>query len=335
MKDRSKKPSPNKTPADRSARPSADRQPFERFRAKPKPDRERTEGKFSDKREKERPKLGGKGRKRPDEVEKITILPRLNQYIAKAGVCSRREADELIATGKVKVNGKIVREMGRRVQVDDKVEYEGRLLRGEELRYILLNKPKGFIANVTDEKERKTVMDLIKHACQERVYPVGRLEKETTGLLLFTNDGDLARQLTHPATKLKQIYHVYLNKGMAEEDIEKLMKGVQLEDGTVKADIVNYVAGITDGTQVGAQFHSGRNTFVRSMFEHVGYEVTKLDRSLYGNLTKKDLPRGKWRPLKDKEIIMLKLLAGKAEKTPTKTPTKASKKAVAKAPKGR
>jgi 23S rRNA pseudouridine2605 synthase len=326
MKDRSKKPSPNKRPDDRAARPSAERQPFERFRAKPKPAPARADGKFAERKENERPKLGGKGKKRPDEVQKITVLPRLNQYIAKAGVCSRREADELILTGKVKVNGKIIREMGRRVQLDDKVEYEGRLLRGEELRYILLNKPKGFIANVTDEKERKTVMDLIKHACQERVYPVGRLEKETTGLLLFTNDGDLARQLTHPATRLKQIYHVYLNKGMAEEDIEKLMKGVALEDGTVKADVVNYVAGVTDGTQVGAQFHSGRNTFVRSMFEHVGYEVTKLDRALYGNLTKKDLPRGKWRPLKDKEVIMLKLLAGKSDKAPVKPTKKAPKK---------
>lgn len=264
-----------------------------------------------------RPKPGGKkvgkGKKHPLETGSKP-LPRLNQYIAKAGVCSRREADELIATGKIKVNGKVVREMGRRVQFDDKVEYEGKLLRGETLQYVLLNKPKGFIANVKDEKGRKTVMDLVKSACDERLYPVGRLERDTTGLLLLTNDGDLARRLTQPGAKLKQIYHVYLNKPMKEEDVETLMEGVEVDGDQVKPDVVNYVQEVEDGTQLGAQFHSGRNTFVRGMFEHFGYKVDKLDRVLYGNLTKKDIPRGKFRHLKEKEIAMLKVIAGKSTK---------------------
>jgi 23S rRNA pseudouridine2605 synthase len=263
-----------------------------------------------------KPALGGKGKKRPVEPEKKTSLLRLNQYIAKAGVSSRREADELIATGKVKVNGKIVREMGHRVQIDDKVEYEGRVLIGEELKYVLLNKPKGFIANVSDDKDRRTVMDLIKHAGKERLYPVGRLERDSTGLLLFTNDGDLARRLTHPAAKVKQIYHVFLDKPMLEEDIDMLLAGIKIEDDMVKPDVVNYVHEVADGTQLGAQFHSGRNTFVRGMFEHFGYKVQKLDRALYANLTKKDLPRGKWRFLKDKEITMLKIIAGKGNIDP-------------------
>ncbi|MCB0753946.1 MAG: rRNA pseudouridine synthase [Flavobacteriales bacterium] len=257
--------------------------------------------------------LGGKGKKRPAEAEEKKP-PRLNQYIARAGVCSRREADELIASGKVKVNGRVVREMGMRVHRDDKVEYEGNVLRGETLRYVLLNKPKGFIVNVKDEKGRKTVMDLVKNACAERLYPVGRLERDTTGLLLFTNDGDLARQLTNPATKVKQIYHVYLDKPMLEADIETLMGGIELAGDKVKPDVVNYVQEVEDGTQLGAQFHSGRNTFVRGMFEHFGYKVEKLDRALYANLTKKDIPRGKWRFLKDKEIALLKVMVGKTKK---------------------
>jgi 23S rRNA pseudouridine2605 synthase len=273
---------------------------------KRRPSGKRPSGNFS------KPRVG-KGKKRPVEAEEKRP-PRLNQYIARAGVCSRREADELIATGKVKVNGRVVREMGLRVHREDKVEYEGKVLRGETLRYVLLNKPKGFIANVTDEKGRKTVMDLVKNACDERLYPVGRLERDTTGLLLFTNDGDLARKLTNSATKVKQIYHVYLDKAMKEEDIETLMQGIELDGDTVKPDVVNYVQEVEDGTQLGAQFHSGRNTFVRGMFEHFGYKVEKLDRVLYGNLTKKDIQRGKWRFLKDKEVAMLKVMVGKSKK---------------------
>ena len=310
MKNRGKKPFDHKR---RDAGPSAGKaKKFQGFKRKEEGSEESSSARVGYGSKPFKPKLGGKGKKRPVEAETKSSLPRLNQYIAKAGVCSRREADELIATGKVKVNGKIVREMGRRVQVDDRVEYEGRILRGEELRYILLNKPKGFISNVTDEKGRKTVMDLVAKACKERIYPVGRLERDTTGLLLFTNDGDLARRLTHASAKVKQIYHVYLDRPMEEKDVETLINGIQLEDeGPVKPDVVNYVQEVEDGTQLGAQFHSGRNTFVRGMFEHFGYKVEKLDRVLFANLTKKDIPRGRWRALKDKEVAMLKIIAGK------------------------
>jgi 23S rRNA pseudouridine2605 synthase len=308
MRDQGKKPFGKKNREANTGSASSNR-PFESFRKKEAPTRagEKPEKRVS----------YGKGKKKPVEAESTNTLPRLNQYVAKAGVCSRREADELIATGKIKVNGKVIREMGRRVQIDDKVEYEGRVLQGEELRYVLLNKPKGFICNVSDEKGRKTVMDLVKKACKERIYPVGRLERDTTGLLLFTNDGDLAKRLTMPAAKVKQIYHVYLNKPMEEADILTLMDGIKIEGEAVKPDIVNYVQEVEDGTQLGAQFHSGRNTFVRAMFEHFGYEVPKLDRSLYANLTKKDLLRGKWRHLKEKEITMLKIVAGKDKKEET------------------
>ena len=308
MKDQGKKPFGRKKQDNRSEK-STERTPFQDFRKKKPTPSVRAESKPE-------PRASyGKGKKKPVEAPSGNPLPRLNQYVAKAGVCSRREADELIASGKIKVNGKIVREMGRRVQYDDRVEYEGKILQGEEIRYVLLNKPKGFISNVTDEKDRKTVMDLVKKACKERIYPVGRLERDTTGLLLFTNDGDLAKRLISPAAKVKQIYHVYLNKPMEETDVETLTNGIQLEDGPVKPDVVNYVQEVEDGTQLGAQFHSGRNNFVRGMFEHFGYEVTKLDRVLYANLTKKDLPRGKWRFLKDKEISMLKVIAGKGKPT--------------------
>lgn len=284
-----------------------------------RPFKKREEGDSDKRRPSKRPSgnyskpRAGKGKKRPVDAEDKRP-PRLNQYIARAGVCSRREADELIATGQIKVNGRVVREMGLRVHREDKVEYEGNELRGEILRYVLLNKPKGFISNVKDEKGRKTVMDLVKNACDERLYPVGRLERDTTGLLFFTNDGDLAKKLTNSDTKVKQIYHVYLDKSMKEKDVETLMNGIEVDGDKVKPDVVNYVQEVDDGTQLGAQFHSGRNTFVRGMFEHFGYKVEKLDRVLYANLTKKDLPRGKWRLLKDKEVAMLKVMVGKSKK---------------------
>lgn len=325
MRDQGKKPSGKRDNSDRSS-DRGEKKPFQKFRSDDRPQRKTSTSRPS------KPALGGKGKKRPVEPERKTALLRLNQYIAKAGVCSRREADELISSGKVKINGKIVRELGRRVQIDDKVEYEGRVLRGEELRYVLLNKPKGFIANVTDEKGRKTVLDLVKTACKERIYPVGRLERDTTGLLLFTNDGDLARRLTHPAAKVKQIYHVFLDKPMQESDIETMMGGIKVDDEPVKPDVVNYVQEVEDGTQLGAQFHSGRNTFVRGMFEHFDYKVDKLDRVLYANLTKKDIPRGKWRFLKDKEIAMLKIIAGKGNiDAVAEKPKPATKKPRAKA----
>lgn len=260
----------------------------------------------------ESPKKGvGKGRKKPKEVERKSALPRLNQYIAKAGICSRREADELIVSGKIKVNGKVVFEMGIRVSPEDKVTYNGNLLQGEVLRYVLLNKPKGYLSTISDPKGRKTVMELLKRACSERIYPVGRLDRDTLGLLLFTNDGDLAKKLTHPSSNVKKIYHVYLDKPMLEEDMDKLMEGVELEDGLAKPDIVNYVFEAQEGNEVGVQLHSGKNRIVRRMFEHLGYKVVKLDRVLFANLTKKDIPRGKWRHLTAKEVAQLKQMKGK------------------------
>ena len=295
------------------------KKPFEKFR-KDTPDekreerKERSSKKFPPKNGGLRPKLGGKGKKRPEETEDKAKLPRLNQFIARAGVCSRREADELITTGKITVNGKVVREMGWRVHHGDKVVYNGELLRGERPVYLLLNKPKGFLSTMSDERGRKTVMSLIKGACDERVYPVGRLDRETTGLLLFTNDGDLAKNLTHPTSLVKKIYHVYLDKPMTEEDLDAMNEGVELEDGFMKPDIVNYVLEQPNGTELGIQIHSGKNRIVRRLFEHFGYQVVKLDRVLFANLTKKDLPRGKWRMLKDKEVSMLKVVAGKTKK---------------------
>lgn len=295
------------------------KRPFGKFR-KDQPGEKRDEGKS--KRFKKagpgpgalKPKLGGKGKKRPENADEKYKSPRLNQYIARAGVCSRREADELIAKGKIKVNGKVVREMGWRVHQGDKVVYDGQELRGERPVYLLLNKPKGFLSTMSDDRGRKTVMSLIKHACDERVFPVGRLDRETTGLLLFTNDGDLAKNLTHPSSMVKKIYHVYLDKPLEEEHLEAMNEGVELEDGFMKPDVVNYVAEQPDGTELGIQIHSGKNRIVRRIFEHFGYKVVKLDRVLFASLTKKDLPRGKWRMLRDKEVSMLKVVAGKTKK---------------------
>ena len=290
---------------------NAGSRPFEAFRTdKPKP-RGRSKNRPETKPTDARKSFVGKGKKRPVQDPESNPLPRLNQYVAKAGICSRRQADDLIATGKVKVNRKVIREMGYRVQYDDVVEYEGKVLMGEDLRYVLLNKPKGFLCTMSDDKDRKTVMDLVKKACRERIYPVGRLERDTTGLLLFTNDGDLAKKLTNSASKVKKIYHVFLDKPMTEEDLVALSNGVKLEDGNVKPDVVNYVQDAPDGTQIGVQIKSGKNGVVTKMFEHLGYKVVRLDRVLFASLTKKDVPRGKFRVLRDKEVTLLKQIAGK------------------------
>ena len=234
---------------------------------------------------------------------------RLNQFIARAGVCSRREADELIANNLIKVNGKVVTELGMRVKHTDRVEYNGKTLQGERMVYVLLNKPKGFITTTADDKERKTVMELVASACEERIYPVGRLDRATVGLLLFTNDGKLAEKLTHPSNAIRKIYHVFLNKTVKPEDLDQISNGVELEDGFIKPDRINYVVEALNGDEIGIQIHSGKNHIVRRIFEHMGYEVMKLDRTLFAGLTKKDLPRGKWRFLTEKEVAMLKMLA--------------------------
>lgn len=229
---------------------------------------------------------------------------RLNKYIANSGICSRREADELIRKGLVTVNGQVVTEMGHKVKREDEVRYEGRKILPEPFVYILMNKPKDFITTTDDEKGRKTVMDLLADKIPQRVYPVGRLDRNTTGVLLLTNDGEVAQALTHPAFEIKKVYHVVLDKKMSSADLDKLVTGITLEDGDVFADAVTFVDN-EDKRHVGVEIHSGKNRVVRRMFEHLGYEVEKLDRVSMGVFTKKDLPRGKWRHLSQAEVGFL------------------------------
>jgi len=231
---------------------------------------------------------------------------RLNKYLSNAGVCSRREADVLIKTGVVSVNGETIVEMGFKVKPGDVVKYDGGSINAEKKRYVLLNKPKGFITTMDDPQGRKTVMGLVRKACKERIYPVGRLDRETTGLLLFTNDGDMAKKLTHPRYKASKIYHVELNRKVTPEDLKKLISGVDLEDGTSSFDKAEYVSA-DDAREVGVELHSGKNRIVRRTFEALGYKVVKLDRVTFSGLTKKDLPRGMYRKLSEKEVAFLKM----------------------------
>jgi len=237
-------------------------------------------------------------------------LIRLNKYIANSGVCSRREADKLIETGVISVNGKIVTELGFKVSPSDEINFGGQVLRKEKAVYILLNKPKDYITTVDDPEGRKTVMELIAKATKERVYPVGRLDRNTTGLLLLTNDGEMTKKLTHPRYGVKKIYQVTLDKALTKTDMQKIADGIELEDGPVKADDISYVGDAKDKTEVGIQLHSGRNRIVRRIFEHLGYDVVRLDRVYFAGLTKKDLPRGRWRMLTALEVSMLKMVPG-------------------------
>jgi 23S rRNA pseudouridine2605 synthase len=248
---------------------------------------------------KKKPSTRHKEKEESDEI-------RLNRYIANAGICSRREADDLISSGQISVNGKIITEMGYKVRPTDVVKYGKKALNPEKMVYILINKPKDYITTTDDPEERKTVLDIIAGACSERVYPVGRLDRNTTGLLLLTNDGELAEKLTHPSSGIKKIYQAELDKPIATEDFEQLQAGVELEDGFIRPDEVGLVT--PDAQVVGLEIHSGRNRIVRRMFEHLGYEVQKLDRTVFAGLNKKDLPRGKWRFLTEKEVIKLKFL---------------------------
>lgn len=235
------------------------------------------------------------------EPEKI----RLNRFIANSGVCSRREADELITKGLVSVNGHKVTDLGTKVSHNDDVRFRGKRLSAEKKVYILLNKPKGYVTTVEDPHAEQTVLDLIGDACPQRVYPVGRLDKDTTGVLLLTNDGDLTGKLTHPRYKRKKIYHVFLDRAVAKEDLFRLTEGVKVDDETVAADAVSY-ADPEDRTQIGIEIHSGQNRIIRRLFETLGYRVKKLDRVYFAGLTKKNLQRGRWRFLTEKEINMLK-----------------------------
>ena len=231
---------------------------------------------------------------------------RLNKFLANAGVCSRREADEFIQKGNVKVNGQVVTELGTKITRQDEVLFNDKRVQIESKVYIVLNKPKNCVTTSDDPQERLTVMDLVKSACTERIYPVGRLDRNTTGVLLLTNDGDLASKLTHPSFKKKKIYHVWLDKNVSVEDMEKIANGLELEDGEIHADAISY-ASETDKSQVGIEIHSGRNRIVRRIFESLGYHVTKLDRVYFAGLTKKNLPRGKWRFLNEREVNALRM----------------------------
>lgn len=233
-------------------------------------------------------------------------LIRLNKYLANAGVASRRDADTLILGGTVKVNGVVVDQMGYKVKPGDVVTFGDAAVKNERKVYLLLNKPKDFITTTDDPQERKTVMELVRPACKERIYPVGRLDRNTTGLLLFTNDGDIATKLMHPKHQIRKVYHVTINKPLRGEDYKAIADGLELEDGPVKVDDIAFVG--EGKKEVGLEIHSGRNRIVRRIFEHLGYDVVKLDRVAYAGLTKKDLPRGKYRFLSDKEIAFLKML---------------------------
>lgn len=232
---------------------------------------------------------------------------RLNKYIAHAGICSRRDADELILSGKIKINDKVVIELGTKIEKSDSVKFRGKLISPQNFVYILLNKPKDYITTMDDPQKRKTVMDLISNACDERVFPVGRLDRNTTGLLFLTNDGELTQKLTHPSYQIKKIYQIELDKGLKREDLDAISEGIELDDGLVNVDEIS----ILDASRksIGLEIHIGKNRVVRRIFEHLGYQVEKLDRTMYGSLTKKELPKGKWRKLSDREVVVLKNLS--------------------------
>ncbi len=240
----------------------------------------------------------------PAETSKDGAI-RLNKYLANAGICSRRDADELIKEGLVKVNGKIVTELGLKISKNDTVKYKNKKVHFEKSVYILLNKPKGVLTTVSDDRGRKTVLDFFRNKITERIYPVGRLDRDSTGILLLTNDGDLTKKLTHPKYNKKKIYHVFLNKDLEKKDAEKLVEGIDLEDGFMKFDTLAF-PDPKSKKDIGIEIHSGRNRIIRRMFAELGYDVLKLDRVYFAGLTKKDLKRGKWRFLTQLEISNLK-----------------------------
>ena len=258
------------------------------------------------------PRQGKSFTPRPKRIEYEMPIPdpneqiRLNKFMANAGICSRREADEFIQQGLVKVNGEVVTELGTKISHNDVVEYDEKVVTLESKCYILLNKPKDCVTTSDDPNGRTTVMDLVKGACNERIYPVGRLDRNTTGVLLLTNDGDLASKLTHPKYVKKKIYHVWTDKDISEDDMQAIADGIELEDGPIHADAISY-ATETDRNQAGIEIHSGRNRIVRRIFESLGYHVTKLDRVYFAGLTKKNLPRGRWRYLTQEEVNFLKM----------------------------
>ncbi len=284
--------------------------------------RKSREGGFSSKRNEDQGEKRSRNYSKPQEKqfsrprkkaenEKIVTSStgemRLNRFIANAGVCSRREADKYIQAGLVTINGQTITELGVKVKENDEVRFDGRRLNAEKKVYLLLNKPKNFVTSTEDPHADQTVMDLVKDACTERIYPVGRLDRNTTGLLLLTNDGDLSKKLTHPSYMMKKVYQVSLDKPVSKNHIMEIAEGVELEDGQIAADAISYIDN-EKKSEVGIEIHSGRNRIVRRIFEHLGYRVKKLDRVYFAGLTKKNLPRGKYRFLSDKEVQFLKML---------------------------
>jgi 23S rRNA pseudouridine2605 synthase len=235
-----------------------------------------------------------------------TAPVRLNKFLANAGVCSRREADDFIEAGVVTVNGQVVTELGTKILRTDEVKFHDQPVTLEKKVYVLLNKPKDYVTTSDDPQQRKTVMDLVQGACPERIYPVGRLDRNTTGVLLLTNDGDLASKLTHPKFLKKKVYHVYCDKNVTSHDLEQIAAGITLDDGEIHADAISY-ASETDKKQVGIEIHSGKNRIVRRIFESLGYKVTKLDRVQFAGLTKKNVRRGDWRYLTEEEVDRLRM----------------------------
>lgn len=312
--DRDRKPfDRDRKPFDRDRKPFGDRPSSDRERPsfdreRPSFDRERRPYGDRPSFNRERPSFDGPRRvvkKTPSAPKRDDGLVRLNKFIANSGICSRREADEYITAGLVSVNGTIISELGVRVSPNDDIRFNGERLKGEEKVYIVMNKPKDFVTTLSDPNAEQTVMDLIAGKCTQRVYPVGRLDKQTTGVLLLTNDGELADKLTHPSNNRKKIYHIVLDKNLSKPDFDAILKGIELEDGLIFADSLSYVD--EDNAQVGLEIHSGRNRIVRRIFEHLGYKVKRLDRVYFAGLTKKNLRRGQWRFLTDQEATMLKM----------------------------
>jgi len=268
--------------------------------------RQEHKGKFNpNKRSKSFKKAG----KKTSPKEGDTAV-RLNRFLANAGICSRREADVIIASGAVKINDEVVTELGTKVQIGDVVHYGGEKISGESKRYVLLNKPKDYITTMDDPQKRRTVMDLVGRACKERIYPVGRLDRATSGLLLFTNDGHLAKRLTHPSSKVSKTYHVHLDKNVTKNHLIQLVEGVKLEDGQANADKAFYQNDGEDKSKIVLELHSGRNRVIRKMMEALGYKVLRLDRTIFASLTKKNLPRGKYRHLSEAEVGLLHKITG-------------------------
>jgi 23S rRNA pseudouridine2605 synthase len=262
------------------------------------------------KRDERRSSAPSRSRFKADSVNSDSKPVRLNKFIANAGICSRREADDLITAGVISINGNVVTELGTKVMPGDEVKFHDQSLKTEKLVYVLLNKPKDFITTTDDPSERKTVMNLVHDAGKERIFPVGRLDRNTTGLLLITNDGELTKRLTHPSGNIKKIYQVELDRNLSQDDMIRAAEGVELEDGMAHVDEIHYESP-TEKNIVGVELHSGRNRVVRRIFEAMDYKVKKLDRVYFAGLTKKDLPRGRWRYLTEMEVNMLKMLTGK------------------------